>query len=168
MVDFFSISDEESIQDDYMVYIILVLFSFSTIQFCFSIVGNSLRPKVSKKTEEPQEESEEQHVDNEHHEVKRAKTEEDIDAEILTLIMSFALQDFPFLLVRLYVLITYTITDYTFFFLLSKNIILCILHAYRLTLIIVHRRRRRKDLVTAKFMLWMRKAKVKKVRPAYA
>lgn len=127
MVDFFSITDADSIQNDYVIYIILVLFSLSTTQFSFSLVGHD--SKTSEETKS-----------------KGYK----IDTEILAVIRSFILQDFPFLVTRIFILATYSINDYTFFFLLAKNIILCVLQIYRFVIILNKRRLKRKKIESSK------------------
>lgn len=63
-----------------------------------------------------------------------------LGTEIWSLALTFIVQDFPFLVVRLVVIFRFSIDSSPIFYLLVKNIILCILEIYRIVHLVIEKR----------------------------
>lgn len=95
-----------------------VLFTVSCVQFSFSILNKQKKEK-------------------------KVKTLDYIlGTEIWSLMLAFLTQDFPFLLARLAILISFRLDkNYMLYYLAIKNFVLCILEIYRIVILFLNEKK---------------------------
>ncbi|KAH9514424.1 hypothetical protein Btru_025213 [Bulinus truncatus] len=125
IMEYFSLLGEEAVRTNKtLCYVVLAIWSFSVLQFTMTVtvIHQPKRQRNINVVEETGDPSTEK---------KRQKFRHEVSAIFLTMIM----QDLPFMIVRLYVMIGFNIVDYSIIFFTSKNIMIISLLFYKLAII---------------------------------
>ncbi|XP_046581402.1 transmembrane protein 26-like [Haliotis rubra] len=127
IMDLFVLFEEPDVRKDRVyTYVILVLWSISLLQFAIVLTATKSPKKSRPALVHPEEEFEEE---------KRKVCGSCcgcLKTEIWSLLLSFMMQDGPFLTCRLYGLIRYNLITYSIIFYTCKNIFVVLLLVYRL------------------------------------
>jgi hypothetical protein len=123
IIDFSTIFSEPSVtQDKLFVYVLLTFWTWSLLQF--SLVLTATRSKRERGRVDPTLED-------------RPAAEKFIcwEAEVFAMLITFFMQDGPFLVLRLVAIIVFRVHNYTILFFICKNSLILILNIYRLAAI---------------------------------
>uniref|UniRef100_A0A2C9KBC1 Transmembrane protein 26 n=1 Tax=Biomphalaria glabrata TaxID=6526 RepID=A0A2C9KBC1_BIOGL len=126
IMEYFSLLGEEAVRPNkQLCYVVLAIWSFSVMQFTMTITVIH-QPKRQRNINVVPADS----VDLSAHK-KLMKFRHEVSAIFLTMIM----QDLPFMIVRLYVMIGFNVVNYSLIFFTSKNIMIISLLFYKLIII---------------------------------
>ncbi|KAI8794774.1 transmembrane protein 26 [Biomphalaria glabrata] len=126
IMEYFSLLGEEAVRPNkQLCYVVLAIWSFSVMQFTMTITVIH-QPKRQRNINVVAADS----VDLSAHK-KLMKFRHEVSAIFLTMIM----QDLPFMIVRLYVMIGFNVVNYSLIFFTSKNIMIISLLFYKLIII---------------------------------
>ncbi|XP_067673824.1 transmembrane protein 26-like [Haliotis asinina] len=130
IMDLFVLFEEPDVRKDRVyTYVILVIWSVSLLQFAIVLTATKSPKKSRQALVHPEEEFEEE----------KAKVCGPccgcLKTEIWSLLLSFMMQDGPFLTCRLYGLIRYNLITYSIIFYTCKNIFVVMLLVYRLSVL---------------------------------
>ncbi|XP_050393067.1 transmembrane protein 26 isoform X2 [Patella vulgata] len=141
IMELFVLFDEQTVRNDrVLVYIILVVWSISLLQFCLVLTATRNPKKARVATVHPTESSA----------PTKGKKKKDVlimclTTEVWSLLVTFLMQDGPFLCVRLYALIRYTLITYNILFFTCKNLLVVMLLTYRLIVLCCQNDENEKD-----------------------
>lgn len=117
---------EEVMKDTVLFHIILVTWTLSLVQFTLVLAGSKSR-KSQAVMVAPMNTDAEQNID-EDYKVDRV--------EVLSLMLTLALQDVPFLFIRIYIIAYYRKMSNTLLFFAAKNALIIALQFYRVSIIV--------------------------------
>lgn len=136
MIDLLSIFQEDKvIHNQKMIYSILAIFSWSTLQFCLNLItarGRTFRFGMDNQSQNIQLTPKQQK--------RRVVSTQRVKTTCSTLVMSelpsifitILMQDLPFVIIRLIAVIHFKVQSYTTIFFTCKNLIILFLQCYRL------------------------------------
>ncbi|CAH1803075.1 unnamed protein product [Owenia fusiformis] len=140
IMEFFILFEEEIvIGDTLFCYVILVIWTVSLLQFTFVLTSHSNNiDNVKSNTVKPSNADGigEQTNDNADIEAQNNAKKTPCNVEILAILTNVFMQEIPFMVCRLYVLVYHNLINYTIIFFTIKNILVNILQFYRLVVII--------------------------------
>ena len=126
MIDLLSIFQEDKvIRNSAMVYSILAVFSWSTLQFCLNLVAT--RGRNFRAEPEPV-----APVANQPAALIQSKCQKLYSSELPSIFITILMQDLPFLVLRLIAVIHFEVQSYTTLFFTCKNFFILFLQFYRL------------------------------------
>lgn len=132
ITEFFTLFDEDIVRKNLeLTYAILIIWTVSLLQFCFVLTAtkNSNKPRVAlinSDIESPESIQTQR---------RKGGCEKCVSSEVWSTMVTMCMQDGPFLAIRLYVIITYHLVNYTIIFFTAKNALVMLLLLYRLVVI---------------------------------
>ena len=151
IIDFFSILSEDRTLsfNRFFVYIVLLFWSISLIQFPFIRTAKIERIHLSKKelmrkyAEEPIERKSQKSQTRFQMFIESFKTV--LETEIWSIFLVLFTQDGPFLVVRIISIVYYGIHTYSNYFFTTKNMLIIILQVYRIVVLCLEHRQNKFD-----------------------
>ncbi|KAI6178190.1 hypothetical protein M3Y98_00473800 [Aphelenchoides besseyi] len=143
IVEFFDVFKERVVfQNLHLQYIVLSAWTLSLLQFPFILtVSRARKVRIAINEEVP---------------IKRQRPELSqlfYDVDLWAIFVANSLQDIPFLLVRLYLIIHFKLVTYTLLFFLSKNVLVIVLQSWRAFVLLNDRYIQPKPPSTAEMLL---------------
>ena len=135
---FYLFEEDAVIMKEEVTLIILTMYSVSLTQFTLVLTATKARKTmVTHPTQKQQQLSE-----------PEAESECSClccETEIWSLLITVVLQDAPFLCMRLYVLVRYSVINYNILFFTAKNALVILLQVYRITVVLLEHRKKSKE-----------------------
>lgn len=134
MIDLLSIFQEDQvIRSSLMVYAILIVFSWSTFQFCLNLVATRGRNFHAEPDEEPQVPTISKVLPRPSEIIPiKSVCQKLYSSELPSIFITILMQDLPFLVLRLIAVIHFKVQSYTTIFFTCKNLFILFLQFYRL------------------------------------